>query len=38
MLVGEVFVDASLLQRGDDTGLSRGADYGHGVALLLEGL
>lgn len=38
MLVGKVFIDASFLQRGNDTGLGGGADNGHRIALLLEGL
>lgn len=37
MLVGEVFVNTSLLERGNNTGLGRGANDGQRVALLLEG-
>jgi len=36
MLVWKVLVEASLLQRGNNTGLGRSADNGHGVTLLLE--
>jgi hypothetical protein len=36
VLVGEVLVDAGLLEGGDDTGLGGGRDDGHGVALLFE--
>jgi hypothetical protein len=35
VLILEVVVYASLLDASDDTGLGRGADDGHGVALLL---
>src|ERR1700761_5566670 len=36
VFVGEVLVDSSLLEGGDDTGFGRGADNGHGVAGLLQ--
>ena len=36
VLVGEVVVNAGLLQRSDDTRLSGSTDNGHWVALLLE--
>lgn len=36
VLVGEVVRDADLLNAGHDTGLRRGGDDGHGVALVLD--
>lgn len=36
VLIREVVVDADLLDASDDTGLGRGTDDGHRVALLLE--
>lgn len=38
MLVGEVVVDVGLLERGNDTGLGRGADNRHGIAGLVQAL